>query len=79
MCYPVPSTLSAMDSIVATTSGAARALGLEREIGSLEIGKQADVVVIADDPVRSIKAVRDVRLVMQKGTIVVDRLSVEPS
>jgi imidazolonepropionase-like amidohydrolase len=71
--------MSAMDSIVATTSGAARALGLEREIGSLEVGKQADVVVIADDPVRSIKAVRDVRLVMQKGTIVVDRLSVEPS
>jgi guanine deaminase len=59
--------------------GGATALGMNDAIGSVEAGKQADLVVIADDPVRSIKAVRDVRLVVQKGAVVVNRLSVEPS
>jgi imidazolonepropionase-like amidohydrolase len=74
----VAAGMSPMDALVASTSGAARALGLEQDIGSLQPGKHADIVAIADDPVRSIKAVRDVRLVMQKGVVVVDLITHSP-
>ncbi len=41
-----PTVVSAEDAIRMATSEGARALGLDREIGSLEPGKQADLIVI---------------------------------
>lgn len=42
---------SAMASIQAATSSAARLLGLDDEIGSIQIGKVADLVLVDGDPV----------------------------
>jgi len=39
------------------------------EIGSLEAGKQADIVVIDDDPTVNITALSKVSLVMKSGKI----------
>lgn len=41
-----PSALTALDVLEMATLGGARALGLEREIGSIETGKKADLVVV---------------------------------
>jgi imidazolonepropionase-like amidohydrolase len=41
---------SAMASIQAATSSAARLLGLDDEIGSLQVGKAADLVLVEGDP-----------------------------
>jgi imidazolonepropionase-like amidohydrolase len=48
---------------------AARALGLEQEIGSVEEGKRADLVVFGADPSADIRNARQVRLVIRNGVV----------
>ena len=44
-----PTVLTARDGVEMATLGGARALHLEKEIGSLEPGKRADLIVLATD------------------------------
>ena len=61
--------LTPMQAIVAGTSSAAKLLGWEREVGTLEAGKWADIVAVAGDPTRDIGATERVLLVMKNGVI----------
>ena len=56
---------AALQTIPAT----AALLGLEKTIGTLEAGKEADVVAVPGDPLADIHATEDVRFVMKGGTI----------
>jgi imidazolonepropionase-like amidohydrolase len=58
---------SPVDAICAATSGAARHLGIDREVGSLQPGRVADVVVVAGDPTKDIRRIRDVEAVFAQG------------
>jgi len=67
-----------LEALGMATREAARALRLDREIGTVEPGKQADLVLLAGDPLQDIRALRrpelvfrDGRLVAQNGQIVV--------
>ncbi len=62
-----------MESLRAATLGGAIACGVEREAGSLEAGKAADLVALDGDPLTDVSAIRRVVLVMKRGEIVVDR------
>lgn len=54
-------------ALLTATSGAAELLGLTDEIGTLEPGKLADVIAVAENPLDNIRALRDVRLVVHNG------------
>ncbi len=79
-----PTRVTSIDALEMATIGGARAIGMDHELGSLEVGKRADIAVIdttgptwtphADDPVTALvwasdgRAVRDV---VASGKIVV--------
>ena len=66
-----------MQAIQAATGWAAECVGLEKEIGTLEAGKLADLLVVDGDPLRDIGVLRDhgrIKLVMKGGEAFVDRL-----
>ena len=51
--------LSPMEAIVANTSGNAFAVGLEDEVGVIEAGKLADVIILKADPLADIRVLKD--------------------
>ncbi|MDW8479196.1 MAG: amidohydrolase family protein [Xanthomonadales bacterium] len=57
------------EALAAATLRAARVLGLEAEIGSLEAGKRADLVAVAGDPLADPRRMREVVFVMRDGRI----------
>ena len=59
-----------MQALVASTSAAAKACGVGDEVGSIEAGKRADVVVLADNPLDDVRAVSRVLAVYKDGTLV---------
>jgi imidazolonepropionase-like amidohydrolase len=62
--------ISAADTIVIATRNAARALGKLDEIGTIEAGKLADVVLLDADPTRDINNAKRVTMVIKNGQIV---------
>jgi imidazolonepropionase-like amidohydrolase len=62
--------LSAMQIIVAATRNAARVCGLGEELGTLEVGKTADVLVVNGDPLTNLAVLANPRLVIHLGEII---------
>jgi imidazolonepropionase-like amidohydrolase len=58
-----------MDAITAVTSLNAQALGLGDRIGSIQAGKDADLIAVDGDPLRDITALSRVVFVMKGGRI----------
>ncbi|MFB7325780.1 amidohydrolase family protein [Streptomyces sp. NPDC056190] len=64
--------LSAADALRAATLGSATALGEQDNLGSLEPGYRADVLVVDGDPLADLRALGRPRLVMRDGRVLVD-------
>lgn len=61
------SGLSPLQALRAATSTAAEALAKENQLGSVEPGKFADLVILDADPLASIQNARQIHLVVQGG------------
>ena len=71
--------LSPMQAIQTATGWAAECIGLDKEIGTIKKGKQADLLAVAGDPLKSVSVLRDkeaIKLVMRAGVAYVDKLPV---
>ena len=69
--------LSPMQAIQTATGWAAECIGLGKEIGTVEKGKQADLLAVAGDPLKSVSVLRDkeaIKLVMKGGVAYVDKV-----
>jgi imidazolonepropionase-like amidohydrolase len=53
----------------AATVGGARALGLEDELGDVAVGRRADLVLLAADPLVSVDNLARARLVVRAGRV----------
>jgi imidazolonepropionase-like amidohydrolase len=62
--------MTAMQAITTATATPARMLGMEDQIGSIQPGKQADLIVVDGDPTEDISALSRVRMVTQAGRMV---------
>ena len=62
--------LTPLQALTAATSRSSRAMGIDGDVGSLEVGKAADVLVVNGDPTSNIGALDSVLAVYQHGRLV---------
>jgi imidazolonepropionase-like amidohydrolase len=58
-----------MDALRAATAVSARAMGMERRTGTIEPGKEADLLVLDGNPLDAVRNLQRVRLVMKAGAL----------
>ena len=61
--------MAPMDAIRAGTLNGARALGLDRDLGSLEVGKLADMVVMDQNPLENIRNTTSIAFTIANGRV----------
>lgn len=58
-----------LEAIKMATANAAELIGISDRVGTLEVGKWADLIAVAGDPLQDIRLLEDVRFVMKAGTV----------
>jgi len=74
----VKAGLTTLQALQAATGRAAECLGLERDIGTVEKGKLADLIVVAGDPLSDVTMLQNperIALVLKGGEIAANRLA----
>lgn len=61
--------LSRLQVLQAATRNGAELLGLENELGTVEAGKLADLVVVGSDPLHSLEAFRSIDITVKSGHV----------
>ena len=71
----VEAGIKPMEAIMAGTRNAADNLGKGSELGTIEKGKLADMIVVSGNPLEEIGITRDIKMVIKDGVIVVSKLN----
>ncbi len=70
--------MSSSQAIVAATKNAAECIGLDEEIGTIEVGKKADLILVEGNPIDDVSILEkgsSVKFVMKDGQIYLDYVS----
>jgi len=68
--YLVRLGLAPLEAIVAATHGGAAALGMADRLGTIEVGKWADLMLVDRNPIDDVSALKSVSWVMQGGNVI---------
>ncbi len=66
--------MSPLRAIQAATTTAAELLRVEKTTGAVEVGLEADLIVVEANPLENIRALQDVLLVISNGRVALNRL-----
>jgi len=69
----VESGLTPKEALAAATCNAAAVIRRADRLGTIEPGKQADLIAVAGDPLKDIRMTREIRLVLKGGNVVLNR------
>ena len=61
--------MAPMAAIQSATKVAAELLGIEDVLGTIEVGKTADIIAVKGDPIKDISSLQDVVFVMKNGVV----------
>ena len=63
------SAMTPMEALRTATIFPARMIGIDRDVGSIEVGKLADLVILNSNPLDNIRNTTDIRFVMKAGIL----------
>ena len=63
---------STWQALQAATKNSAELCGVSHELGTVEVGKIADLIVVSENPIYDIENIRTLELVFKEGKIVAD-------
>ena len=63
-----------MEAIKAITSQAAKLLEIDKRTGAIRKALEADIVIVGDNPLSSIEALKDIRMIVNDGTVVFNKV-----
>ncbi len=65
--------MTPLQAIQAATRNAAQALGREKDVGVIAVGRYADMIAVDGDPLRDVRVLEQVAVVIKGGTVVKGR------
>jgi imidazolonepropionase-like amidohydrolase len=61
--------MTPMEAIQAATRNAAQALGREKDLGAIAVGRYGDIIAVDGDPITDISTLEDVDVVIKGGKL----------
>jgi imidazolonepropionase-like amidohydrolase len=66
----VEAGISPLEVIKIATRNGAQALGIDKDVGTIEPGKEADMIILSDNPVVSITNTKKIEAVINNGQVI---------
>jgi imidazolonepropionase-like amidohydrolase len=67
--YMVEYGMTPIEAIQAATRNAAQALGRSQDVGAIAVGRYGDIIAVDGDPLRDVRALEDVDVVIKGGRV----------